>query len=65
MKKVRVFKPARAEQKPSTRWHNRPRARRERVRINAERMVAAICAAEASRARDFADRVMAFSRFAD
>ncbi|WP_186104912.1 hypothetical protein [Burkholderia gladioli] len=53
MKKVRVFKPARAEQKPSTRWHNRPRARRERTQF---------CAGLAA---DIADRVVALARLDD
>ncbi|MDC6130799.1 hypothetical protein PPH41_23310 [Burkholderia gladioli] len=36
MKKVRVFKPARAEQKPSTRWPARPSIQREKWRRFAE-----------------------------
>ncbi|WP_186101830.1 hypothetical protein [Burkholderia gladioli] len=36
MKKVRVFKPARAEQKPSTRWPARPSVQREKWRRFAE-----------------------------
>ncbi|WP_146122092.1 hypothetical protein [Burkholderia multivorans] len=36
MKKTRVFKPVRAEHKPSTRWLSRPSVERERWRRFAE-----------------------------
>lgn len=42
MKKTRVFKPARAEKKPSARWRSRPRIQRARSRRFAEETVAAL-----------------------
>ncbi|MBR8380734.1 hypothetical protein KDW20_33685 [Burkholderia cenocepacia] len=42
MKKTRVFKPVRAERKPSARWRGRPRIQRERSRRFALEAVAAL-----------------------
>ncbi|MDR9240749.1 hypothetical protein [Burkholderia multivorans] len=40
MKKIRVFKPVRAELKPSARWRNRPRVLREEAERRGKRHAA-------------------------
>ncbi|WP_125902707.1 hypothetical protein [Burkholderia multivorans] len=44
MKKTRVFKPVRAERKPSARWRNRPRVLREEAERRGRRSAAEIAA---------------------
>ncbi len=44
MRKTRVFKPVRAERKPSARWRNRPRVLREKAERRGRRSAAEIAA---------------------